>query len=204
MNYKRYFQYYENLIFIILIIFLITTIIIGCKYKNVEKFGTCSGEQCTIIQPTSQTGNSNPNIIDTLGDCYKMLIEKSTCSHIQSSTSDQSSQVTGATAASGATDATTGASDATTGVSDATGTGSTDSDIYNKITSLFEEHNCNDLSDDSNKTQMLTYCLRMNNKCHDTPLNTGSPILTEKLMKDIKNTARKCNSVVNSEPITQE
>jgi hypothetical protein len=195
MNYKRYFQYYENLIFIILIIFLITTIIIGCKYKNVEKFSTCSGDQCTIIQPTSQTANSNPNIIDTLGDCYKMLIEKSTCSHIQSSTSDQSSQATGAADATGA---------ATGTAADSTGTGSTDSDIYNKITTLFEQHNCNDLSDDSNKTQMLTYCLRMNNKCHDTPLNTGSPILTEKLMKDIKNTARKCNVVVDSEPITEE
>ena len=181
MNYKRYFQYYENLIFIILIIFLTTTIIIGCKYKNVERFGTCSGEQCTIIQPTSQTGNSNPNIIDTLGDCYKMLIEKSECDDLKTSTSEQSSQDV-----------------------DANGVGSTNNDIYNKIISLFEQHKCSDLSDDSNKTKMLTYCLRMNNKCHDTQINAGSPILTEKLMKDIKNTARKCNSVVDSEPVTGE
>ena len=114
-----------------------------------------------------------------------MLIEKSECDDLKTSTSEQSSQDVDAT-----------------GV--ATDTGSTNNDIYNKIISLFEQHKCSDLSDDSNKTKMLTYCLRMNNKCHDTQINAGSPILTEKLMKDIKNTARKCNSVVDSEPVTGE
>tara|TARA_B100000795_G_scaffold269856_1_gene260748 strand:+ start:3707 stop:4267 length:561 start_codon:yes stop_codon:yes gene_type:complete len=186
MNYKRYFQYYENLIFIILIIFLITTIIIGCKYKNVEEFGNCIGEQCTIIQPNAQMGNSNPNIIDTLGDCYKMLIEKSECTHISDTISQQNPANAGVSSDS---------------VSD---TDVSQVDIYKKITSLFEDHDCSNLSDDSNKTQMLTYCLRMNNKCHDTQLKTGSPILTEKLMKDIKNTARKCNAAVDSDDKTGE